>query len=70
MLSERLLQMLDPVGFSDLYDKSRVENKGLSNIDCYELLEKEHITYFKRRRYSCYDSFRKVRERRHNKRFV
>ena len=69
MLSERLLKMLDPIGFSELYDLERVKNKELSNIDCYERLEIEHEMYFGRRRYSGYDSFRKVRERRHHNKF-
>jgi len=69
MLSERLLKMLDSIGFSDLYDLERVKNKELSNIECYERLEIEHTNYFNRRRYSCYDSFRKVRERRHHDKF-
>lgn len=58
-----MIKMLTPAGFSELYDEVRRENRNISNQQCYELLEMEHQKYFNRRRYSSYDSFRKVRER-------
>lgn len=68
-LTTRMLKMLSTVGFLELFEELRKENNTLSNIQCYETLEQEHEKYFKRRRYSSYDSFRKIRERTYHRNY-
>jgi len=60
--TERIIRLSTPAGFFDEYEKHVKESK--TYIDAYERTEQEYQKIFFRRRYSCYDSFRVVYNRR------
>lgn len=62
MKSFELIEVIStPAGFIQRY----LHNLAFceTQIEAYEMTESEHVAIFKRRKYSGYDSFRKVKNR-------
>jgi len=51
----------DPKHFIDLFFSIR--NEHMKDVDAYEAVERIHAATFGRRRYTCYNSFRNVRDK-------
>lgn len=62
-IPEHLLKLgePDPTHFIDTF--FAIRNEHLKDLDAYEAVERIHEATFGRRRYSCYNSFRNVRDK-------
>ena len=57
---DSLIQLISHEGFIEAFwEKTHTMS---SYVEAYEALEEEYYRIFKTRRYSCYDSFRQVRD--------
>tara|TARA_R110000823_G_scaffold121565_1_gene246644 strand:- start:1775 stop:1972 length:198 start_codon:yes stop_codon:yes gene_type:complete len=65
MITHEILILLSPSGFIERFHYYCRYEK--TNIKAYEQVEKEFESYYGKRRYSSYDSFRVVMSRRLNK---
>ena len=61
-----ILVLLRPDGFEERFHHFCRKEK--TYVKAYEEAEKEYESYFRRRRYSSYDSFRTVMSRKYKKR--
>ena len=67
MISEQGRQMLSIEGFIRFFYQVVRDSPDISQLEAYEKTESEYSKHFGKRRYSCYDSFRRIRRRYLNK---
>ena len=65
MKSEQEINLIRQLSTVEGFIERYFHNLGMceTQLDAYELTEKEHEQMFERRRYTCYDSFRVVKNR-------
>lgn len=62
MMSERYIQMIDRLGFINLFWEKWKSNNYARHEDAYEALETEYLEFFGCRKYKDFKSFRRRRD--------
>lgn len=60
-ITERCIRMMTKQGFVEVFWETLKDTK-MTHEECYEVLEKEYVSAFSRRRYSNFMSFRRKRD--------
>ena len=64
----KIIALLSPEGFDERFWKVASETKTYK--EAYEIVEQEHEKYFKKRKYSDYNSYRNCRDKRIKKNII
>lgn len=60
-IEPHILRLLQPEGFNAAFEERLIDYETYEKA--YESVERTHQMHFGHRKYSCYDSFRRVRQR-------